>query len=69
MFTICFRRREAVKAKLKIHESAIYILRPQKFRFELLKVLKTDFQRRKNTLLGGISFLTLAHVPVNDFSR
>ena len=66
---ICFHKREAVTANLKFHESAIYILRPQKSSFELPKVLKTDFTRRKNDLSRGISFFTLAYVPVNDFSR
>ena len=66
---ICFHRLEAVTAKLKFHESSIYILRPQKSSFELPMVLKTDFTRRKNDLSRGISFFTLAHVPVNDFSR
>ena len=69
VYMICFHRLEAVTAKLKFHESAIYILRPQKSSFELPKVLKTDFTRRKNALSRGISFFTLAHVPVNDFSR
>ena len=69
VYMIFFHRLEAVTAKLKCHESAIYILRPQKSSFELPKVLKTDFTRRKNALLRGISFCTLAHVPVNDFSR
>ena len=63
---ICFHRLEAVTAKLKFHESAIYI---NKSSFELPKVLKTDFTRRNNALSLGISFFTLAHVPVNDFSR
>ena len=66
---ICFHRLEAVTAKLKFHESAIYILRSQKSSFELPMVLKTDFTRGKNALLRGISFFTFAHVPVNDFSR
>ena len=52
----CFHRPEAVTAKLKFHESAIYILQPQKSSFELLKVLKTDFKRQKNALSRGISF-------------
>ena len=66
---ICFHQREAITAKLEFHESAIYILRPQKSSFELPKVLKTDFTKRKNALSHGISFFTLAHVPVNNFSR
>ena len=66
---IYFHQRETVTAKLKCHEGAIYILQPQKSSFELPKVLKTDFTRRKNSLSRGISFFTLAHVPVNDFSR
>ena len=66
---ICFHRLEAVTAKLKFHESAIYILRPQKSSFELPMVLKTDFTRRENAPSRGISFFTLAYVPVNDFSR
>ena len=65
----CFHRPEAVTAKLKFYESAIYILQPQKSSFELPKVLKTDFKRRKNALSRGISFFALAHVPVNDFGR
>ena len=65
----CFHRPEAITAKLKFHESAIYILQPQKSSFELPKVLKTDFKRRKNALSRGISFFALAHVPVNDFGR
>ena len=65
---ICFQL-EAVTAKLKFHESAIYILRPQKSSFELPMVLKTDFIRRKNARSRGISLFTLAYVPVNDFSR
>ena len=69
VYMICSHRLEAVTAKFKFHESAIYILRPQKSSFELPKDFKTDFTRKKNALLRGISFLTLAHVPVNDFSR
>ena len=53
-----FSSTEAVTAKLKFHESAIYILRPQKSSFELPVVLKTDFKRRKNALSPGISLIT-----------
>ena len=69
VYIICFHRQEAVTAKLKFHESAIYILRPQKLSFEIPVVLKTDLKRRKNALSRGISLTTWAHVPVNDFSR
>ena len=67
-----FPRLEAVMARPKFHESAIYILRPQKLSsqsFEFPRVLKTDFERINNALSRGISLFTLAHVPVNDFSR
>ena len=69
VYILSFRRREAVTAKLKFHESAIYILGPQKFSFELPVVLKTDFERRKSALERDIGLFALTHVPVNDFSR
>ena len=58
VYMICFHRRKAVTARLKFHESAIYILRPQKSSFEVPVVLKTDFKRRKNALSRGISLTT-----------
>ena len=58
VYMICFHRRKAVTAKLKFHESAIYILRPQNSSFEIPVVLKTDFKRRKNALSRSISLTT-----------
>ena len=52
---------------LKLHESSIFISWPQTFSFELLMVLKTDFERRSNSFLHGIRLFTVGHVPVDDF--
>lgn len=48
VYLLCFHERGPATAKLEPNESAMNILQPQKFSFELLEVLKKGFTSRKN---------------------